>query len=88
MKYVNTVLIVDDDPGVRDTLKALLEREDYQLRFAHDGQDALEKAQEIIPSVILLDVMMPEMDGRITGTNSHNSQAEPVSAAAPGTGEI
>lgn len=63
MKYVNTVLIVDDDPGVRDTLKALLEREDYQLCFAHDGQDALEKAQAIIPSVILLDVMMPEMDG-------------------------
>ncbi|GAK55766.1 signal transduction histidine kinase [Candidatus Vecturithrix granuli] len=63
MKYVNTVLIVDDDPGVRDTLKALLGREEYQLTFASCGQEALEKAQKVMPSVILLDVMMPEMDG-------------------------
>lgn len=63
MKYMNTVLIVDDDPGARDTLEALLWREDYQITFASSGQEALEKAQEVIPSVILLDVMMPEMDG-------------------------
>ena len=63
MKYVNTVLIVDDDPGVRDTLKALLGREEYQLTFACCGQEAIAKAQEVIPSLILLDVMMPEMNG-------------------------
>ena len=63
MNYVNTVLIVDDDPSARDTLEALLWREGYNLAFASCGQEAIEKAQDLMPSVILLDVMMPEMDG-------------------------
>ncbi len=63
MKYVNTILIVDDDPGARDILEALLSHEGYNLVFASSGQEALEKAEELIPSLILLDVMMPAMDG-------------------------
>ncbi len=63
MEHISTVLIVDDDAGARDTLEALLFREGYRLDFAHNGQQGLEKAAAIIPDLILLDIMMPEMDG-------------------------
>jgi CheY-like chemotaxis protein len=58
-----TVLIVDDEPGGRDTLEALLIAEGYQLAFAGTGPEALAQAAVLRPDVILLDVMMPGMDG-------------------------
>ncbi len=58
-----TILIVDDDAIVRDTLQALLFKEGYHLAFATSGQDALTRLKDINPDVILLDVMMPGMDG-------------------------
>lgn len=63
MKPMSTILIVDDEPGARDTLEALLLPEGYKLEFASNGREALEKAEALTPSLILLDVMMPEMDG-------------------------
>jgi DNA-binding response OmpR family regulator len=58
-----TILIVDDSPEARDILKTLLSVEPYRLVEAADGAEALRKAGEIQPDLILLDVMMPEMDG-------------------------
>jgi PAS domain S-box-containing protein/putative nucleotidyltransferase with HDIG domain len=57
------ILIVDDTPTGRETLGALLYSEEYELHFASNGQEALEKAAELIPDLILLDVMMPDMNG-------------------------
>lgn len=57
------ILIVDDDPGARETLEALLHREPVQLLFAEDGYQALALIEQYDPDVILLDVMMPGMDG-------------------------
>ena len=57
------ILIVDDEPVGRDALEALLDSEGYQLLFATNGPEALQLAAEYLPDVILLDVMMPEMDG-------------------------
>jgi PAS domain S-box-containing protein len=57
------ILIVDDDPIVRETLSRLLSREGYDLSIAVNGTEALDKAPEITPDLILLDVMMPGMDG-------------------------
>lgn len=59
----NTILIVDDEPFGRETLGDLLLTEDYTLAFAANGPEALAKAAELTPDVILLDVMMPGMDG-------------------------
>jgi two-component system sensor histidine kinase/response regulator len=56
-------LIVDDDPGARFTLDALLFREGYDLAFADSGPEVLAHLDELAPDVILLDVMMPGMDG-------------------------
>lgn len=58
-----TILIVDDAPAGRDTLEELLFSPDYRLAFAGSGPEALTKAAELNPDLILLDVMMPGMDG-------------------------
>ena len=58
-----TVLIVDDEYAGRQTIEAVLDGEGYRLEMAENGFQALEKAKEILPDVILLDVMMPGMTG-------------------------
>ncbi|NJN66931.1 MAG: response regulator [Chloroflexaceae bacterium] len=63
MNRPSTILIVDDDLSGRETLEALLMSPGYQLAFAHDGPSALEQAGQLLPDLILLDVMMPGMDG-------------------------
>ncbi|MDH3676052.1 MAG: response regulator [Anaerolineae bacterium] len=63
MAHENTVLIVDDEITARKTLRALLLGQPYNLAFAANGKDALAQAAELDPDLILLDVMMPEMDG-------------------------
>lgn len=57
------ILIVDDETVSRHTVEILLESEGYLLVFAQSGQEALQKAVEIVPDLMLLDVMMPDMDG-------------------------
>ena len=57
------VLIVDDEPIIRDILEGLLSFQGYDLLFATNGIEALEAVEEHAPDVLLLDVMMPEMDG-------------------------
>ena len=63
MQAKSLILIVDDAPGGRDTLEALLQSPDYELAFACDGIEALEQAEKLAPDLILLDVMMPRVDG-------------------------
>ena len=58
-----TVLIVDDEKSLRDALEMTFSREAYQVITAADGPEALEKARTSVPDVVLLDVMMPGMDG-------------------------
>ena len=57
------VLVVDDDPVVRELLRRQLEAEGYRVSEAADGRAALARLREAVPGVILLDLMMPEMDG-------------------------
>ncbi len=57
------ILVVDDEPHIRQILKFTLEKAAYQVFCAADGEEALEKMAEVKPSLILLDVMMPKMDG-------------------------
>ena len=60
---MSTILIVDDEPSARETLTAMLEGQGYQLELAINGFEALQTAERIRPDLILLDVMMPGMDG-------------------------
>ena len=58
-----SVLIVDDEPMARTLLRLMLVRAGFNVSEAEDGFDALEKVQISQPDIILLDVMMPGMDG-------------------------
>ncbi len=60
---ISKILMVDDDPLGIDTLESILEDQGHTLVSANNGPDALQKADELLPDLILLDVMMPGMDG-------------------------
>ncbi len=58
-----TVLVADDDPRILQLLRVFLEKEGYHVLTAGNGSDAIRIAQEEVPDIILVDVMMPQMDG-------------------------
>jgi diguanylate cyclase (GGDEF)-like protein len=58
-----TVLVVDDEPSLRGALEIVFSREGYRVLTASTGEEALERARASLPDVIILDVMMPGMDG-------------------------
>ncbi|MCD5982477.1 EAL domain-containing response regulator [Pseudomonas sp. CDFA 610] len=58
-----TILIVDDDVHVRDLLEVLLQNQHYRTQTAESGEQALEMVEKQAPDLILLDIMMPGMDG-------------------------
>ncbi|HEV2778741.1 MAG TPA: response regulator transcription factor [Actinophytocola sp.] len=67
------ILVVDDDRAVRDSLRRSLEFNGYQVELASDGQQALEAVESARPDAMVLDVMMPRLDGlevcrRLRGT--------------------
>jgi signal transduction histidine kinase/DNA-binding response OmpR family regulator/flagellar biosynthesis chaperone FliJ len=59
----STVLVIDDDPGVRNLLQKYLDKLGYQIAAAESGEEGLRLARKLLPDVIILDVMMPKMDG-------------------------
>ena len=60
---MSTLLIVDDNASARETVIAMLESENYQIEQSKDGYQALQTLQHVKPDLILLDVMMPGLDG-------------------------
>ena len=57
------VLLVDDEQDIIEIISYNLEKEGYQVSTARNGKEAIEKAKKELPHLIILDVMMPEMDG-------------------------
>ncbi|GMU07824.1 MULTISPECIES: response regulator [Corallococcus] len=57
------VLVVDDDPDILEALSEILEAEGFEIRRARNGKEALERLEPDPPHLILLDLMMPVMDG-------------------------
>ena len=63
MSKKGKILVVDDEPDIVELLKYNLEKEGLEVKSANYGLEALEKAQDFFPDVILLDIMMPNLDG-------------------------
>ncbi|MDI6655721.1 MAG: response regulator [Candidatus Hydrothermarchaeota archaeon] len=57
------IMVVDDDPDMRLVLRCLLEREGYKVLEAENGEKCLREAEKKKPDLILLDIMMPGLDG-------------------------
>ena len=57
------VLVVDDDPDILDAISMILESRGYQLIFASDGSECLDKLSSEKPDLMILDLLMPKMDG-------------------------
>ncbi|MBK8989129.1 MAG: response regulator [Chloroflexi bacterium] len=58
-----SVMVVDDEPMTRTLLQLMLAPADCEVTEAEDGLDALEKIEQNLPDLVILDVMMPQMDG-------------------------
>jgi two-component system chemotaxis response regulator CheY len=69
------VLVVDDDPDILEAITDILEVEDYRVAKARNGVEALERVEAERPDAILLDLMMPVMDG---ATFAHALQQRPA----------
>ncbi|GMX66425.1 response regulator transcription factor [Paenibacillus elgii] len=63
MEQANSVLVADDDPDIRDIIQIYLRNEGYRVLEAEDGVQALKLAEREKVDIIILDIMMPQMDG-------------------------
>ncbi len=72
------VMVVDDDNNICEFLRLYLEKEGYEVQICHDGQEALDQFQKFSPAMILLDVMMPRLDGWQTCREIRKSSDVPI----------
>ena len=57
------IMVVDDDKNICELLRLYLEKEGYQVVIANDGKEAVELNEKEVPELILLDIMLPQLDG-------------------------
>ena len=57
------ILVVDDDPYIQRSLSFVLRKEGFEVEVASNGEEALNKARELKPKIIMLDLMMPKLNG-------------------------
>jgi len=83
------ILLVDDEADILEFIRYNLEKEDYEVFTASNGREAVETALRVVPHLILLDVMMPEMDGVETcrEIRSHDSLRRTLIAFLTARGE-
>ncbi len=74
------ILIVDDEPAVADLIEAVLKEEGYTVAIARDGPQGLMLARDWQPDLILMDVMLPGVDG---GTVTRRLKSDPETADIP-----
>ena len=81
------VLIVDDDPDTVELIKRILRLADFDVASARNGFDAISIVEKIQPDIILLDLMMPDIDGRTTLKNLREITQSPVIVVSALTGK-
>lgn len=74
----NKILIVDDEKPITDIIKYNLEKEGYETAIAFDGEAALEQVQEETPDLIILDLMLPKIDGLEVARQVRKTKDTPI----------
>jgi two-component system, OmpR family, alkaline phosphatase synthesis response regulator PhoP len=78
------ILLVDDEPDIVETIRFSLEQEGYEIVTAADGMEALDRARQIVPDLMVLDVMMPKENGyRVARTIREDEKAGRISKRIP-----
>ncbi|MFH1238934.1 MAG: response regulator transcription factor, partial [bacterium] len=63
MEAKKKILVVDDEASVVKLIRFLLEKHGFEIYIAYDGQESVEVAEQVLPDLIIMDIMMPKMDG-------------------------
>ena len=84
----DTILLVDDDAMLRETLALNLRNAGYEVRTAADGLSALQEAQARVPDLVILDLMLPELDGLTVCRTLRQSTDVPILMLTARTGEL
>jgi DNA-binding response OmpR family regulator len=74
----STILVVDDEKNIVQLARLYLDKEGYRVEAAYDGAQALEKARSVRPDLVILDIMMPEMDGLSVAKELRKSSNVPI----------
>jgi DNA-binding response OmpR family regulator len=74
----NTILVVDDEPHIVQLVRLYLQNEGFQVEAAFDGKQALDKARAVRPDLIVLDIMMPGLDGLEVTRELRRNSAVPI----------
>lgn len=83
-----TVLVVEDEPAIRSLLSLTLQAEDYDVATAEDGLDAISQVHEQQPDAILLDLLLPTLDGwEVIESLHRESQGDPIPIIAMSAGQ-
>ncbi len=78
-KFMETILIIEDEPSLQETLAYNLEKQGYSIETAGDGRVALEIARRVQPDCLLLDIMLPGLDGiEVCKTLRHEGFSAPI----------
>jgi two-component system response regulator RegX3 len=88
MVIAPTILVVDDEQSYRDALAIALEREGFRVEVAADGQEAIARFDDAQPSLVLLDVMLPEMSGLDVCRELRNRSRVPIIMVTARNAEI
>ena len=84
MKEKISILVADDDQSIRQLVQLYLEKEGYEVRSVGRGDDAMASFRRIPPDLVLLDVMMPGLDGvEVLKTIRRTSQIPPAISYTP-----
>ncbi|MFQ5849177.1 MAG: PleD family two-component system response regulator [Candidatus Binatia bacterium] len=75
MDKKRTIMVVDDNPDIVTIVKTILEGKGYGVQSAYSGQEVFDRLQEQTPDLIILDIMMPQMDGLEVLTRLKGDQA-------------
>jgi DNA-binding response OmpR family regulator len=80
MQNGKMILVVEDEPALRRFLELLLRKNGYEVTIAEDGMEAVSRVEEVTPDLVLLDLMLPKMDGFEV---CQRLRSRPATAATP-----
>lgn len=86
---MKSILVIDDDPLVASLMQRMLQADDWNIRLAQNGRDAIEQIGRQVPDLIITDIVMPDMEGLeiIAGLKKTHPQIHIIAVSGSGRGQ-